>query len=56
MTYYVYKDRAGDYRWHLKAANNRLIAESGEGYRNKADCYAAIALVKGSASAPIKEV
>ena len=40
--------------WHLKAANNQIIAH-GEGYQNKADCLHAISLVKQSYSAPVKE-
>jgi uncharacterized protein YegP (UPF0339 family) len=56
MAYYIFKDRVGDYRWHLKAANGRVIADSAEGYRNKSDCLAAIQLVKGSAAAPVYEV
>jgi uncharacterized protein YegP (UPF0339 family) len=53
--YHLYKDTAGYWRWTLYATNNRKIANSGEGYFNKADCIAAINLVKGSGSAPIKE-
>lgn len=53
--YYLYKDAAGQWRWTLYAANNRKIANSGEGYFNKVDCIAAINLVKGSSSTPIKE-
>ena len=53
MAYYVYRDRVGDWRWHLKAANGRIIADSGEGYANRADCLAGIALVKGSSAAPV---
>lgn len=56
MSYYVYKDTAGLWRWYLEAANNRKIANSGESYHNKADCLSAIALVKGSAGAPVKEL
>ena len=56
MAYQVYKDAIGQYRWRLVAANGRRIADSGEGYNNKADCLAAIALVKGSANAPIKDL
>lgn len=37
------------------AANSRKIANSGEGYYNKADCLAAINLVKGSTNAPVYE-
>lgn len=36
---------SGQWRWRLRAANNEIIA-SGESYRNKQDCLAAIALVK----------
>ncbi|MGD9542783.1 MAG: YegP family protein [Methylocystis sp.] len=55
MHYHVYKDAANQWRWTLIAANNKKIANSGEGYINKADCLSAIELVKGSASAPIRE-
>lgn len=54
MTYYYFKDKAGEWRWHLKAANHEIIAQ-GEGYKNKADCLSAIELVKKSSSAPVKE-
>lgn len=37
-----------DYRWRLVADNGRIIADSGEGYRNKADCQHGINLVKGT--------
>ena len=56
MEYQVYKDTAGQYRWRLVAANGRRLADSGEGYQNKADCLAAINLVKGSANAPVKDL
>ena len=55
MTYHVYKDAAGEWRWRLLAANNRNIANSGQGYANKQDCLDAIELVKNSRSAPVKE-
>lgn len=56
MTYYVYKDANNQWRWYLKAANDRKIANSGEGYYNKADCLSAIELVKGSKDAPVYEI
>ena len=56
MTYYMYKDANGQWRWYLMAANNRKIANSGEGYYNEADCLAGIKLVQGSGSAPIKKL
>ena len=55
MAYYIYKDKDDKWRWHLKAANNRIIADSGESYHNKQDCLGAIALVKSSKDAPIHE-
>lgn len=53
MFYVVYKDQQSHWRWRLKAANNRIIADSGESYYNKSDCLAAIELVKNSKSAPV---
>lgn len=55
MAYWVYKDRAGYWRWRLVAANNRIVADSGEGYVNKQDCLHGIQLVKGSSQAPVYE-
>jgi uncharacterized protein YegP (UPF0339 family) len=55
MYYNVYKDAAGQWRWRLYAANYKIIADSGEGYFNKADCLSAIALIKSSTTAPIRE-
>jgi uncharacterized protein YegP (UPF0339 family) len=43
--FYMYKDSAGMWRWRLRAANQKIIADSGEGYINEADCRAAITLV-----------
>jgi len=53
MAYYVYKDAAGHWRWRLTAANNRIIADSGESYYNRTDCLHAINLVKSSSGAPV---
>jgi uncharacterized protein YegP (UPF0339 family) len=38
----VYQDRAGLWRWRLLAANNRIIADSGEGYASKANALRAV--------------
>ena len=53
MHYLIYQDTAYQWRWTLIAANGRKIANGGEGYYNKADCLAAIDLVKGSWQAPV---
>jgi uncharacterized protein len=55
MRYEYWKAHNGNWYWHLKAANHEIIAH-GEGYSTKENCLAAIALVKGSASAPLTEV
>jgi uncharacterized protein YegP (UPF0339 family) len=39
-------DRSGEYRWRLRAANSRIIAESGEAYRRERDAWRAIKTVK----------
>ena len=46
MTFVVYKDSANQHRWRLFAGNNRIIADSGEGYHNKTDCLHGIQLVQ----------
>jgi uncharacterized protein YegP (UPF0339 family) len=55
MAFYMYKDISGQWRWRLRAANNRTIADSGESYWNKNDCLSAINLVKGAFNAPVYE-
>lgn len=50
ITFTLYKDNAGQYRWTLYAANNRKIADSAEGYINKADARAMIDKIKAEAS------
>lgn len=56
MQYQVYKDSQNQWRWRLVAGNNRIIANSGEGYWNQQDCLNAIGLVKASGSAPVYQV
>lgn len=45
----IFKDSGGEYRWRLRADNNQIIANSGEGYVNKSDCRHGIELVKAQA-------
>lgn len=56
MAYFIYRDEQGYWRWRLRSANNRTIADSGEAYVNKGDCLAGIDLVKGSGPAPVYEL
>ncbi|WP_226467614.1 YegP family protein [Luteimonas panaciterrae] len=56
MYFKLYKDTGGYWRWTLYSANNRKIADSGEGYHNKSDAEAGINLVKSTGySTPVKE-
>lgn len=55
MFYTIYKDTSSQWRWRLVASNGRTIADSAEGYYNKADCLAGINLVKASSNAPVYE-
>ena len=53
MVFKIVPDKLGQYRWQLRAANNYIIAVSGESYLNKADCLYAIRLVKSAYVAPV---
>ncbi len=56
MVYFkLYKDTTGEWRWNFRSSNENIIADSAEGYRNKADCLNGINLVKGSSNAPVYE-
>ena len=52
----LYKDASGEWRWRLRHVNRNVIAESGEGYHNKADALQGIESVKENApDAPVQE-
>jgi uncharacterized protein YegP (UPF0339 family) len=42
----VYQDKKGEWRWKFRASNSKIIADSGEGYKDKKDCLHGIDLVK----------
>lgn len=44
-SFLIYKDKIGEYRWRYQSSNTKIIADSGEGYKNKADCWNGINLV-----------
>lgn len=47
----LYKDDRGEWRWRLFAANNSdVLADSGEGYKNKADAIRGASLVASVAN------
>lgn len=52
----MYKDKAGKFRFRLKAGNGEVIANS-ESYESKASCMSGIESVrKNSSDAPVVEV
>jgi uncharacterized protein YegP (UPF0339 family) len=56
MTFEMYKDRAGEFRWRLKASNGQVVATSGQGYGAKAECRHEIEQIqKNAATATITE-
>lgn len=50
----VYIDKAGEYRFRLKAKNGQIIA-AGEGYKAKKSCLNGIASIKKNADSKIVE-
>lgn len=57
MEYYIYLDPQGYWRWYLLETNgHRRIANSAGGFHDEQDCHDEIALVKGSADAPVYKV
>ena len=48
MKFETYVDSRIEWRWRLKADNGKIIADSGEGYKNYTDCLHAIDLVKST--------
>ena len=55
MYFVMYRDAQGFWRWTLYASNHRKVANSGEGYYNKADARHAIDLVASTKGAPVHE-
>lgn len=57
LQFEVYKDKRAGTWWRLKAANGRVIATSGEGYKAKADCLQGIKRIRdGAAAASLKDL
>lgn len=46
----IYQDGAGDYRWRFQSNSGKILAVSGEGYINRANCEHAIILIKRETS------
>lgn len=50
MTYKVsiYKTKRKEWRWKIKASNNRIIAASTESYKNRIDCRENLLMIKAA--------
>lgn len=56
LTFEVYKDSGGDYRWRLLTGEDVNIGMAPKGYKAKADCMKAIEAIKeGAAKAKVVE-
>lgn len=51
LTFEIFRDRADEFRWRLKASNGKIIAVAGEGYVDKRDCLAGIHSVQSAGQA-----
>jgi uncharacterized protein YegP (UPF0339 family) len=45
----IFQDNDGEYRWRFQSNSGKILAISGEGYNNRANCEHAIILIKREA-------
>lgn len=45
---HLYQDKNGEWRWRFIAKNQRLLANGGEGYKNRQDCIDSAEMVTGT--------
>ena len=53
LSFHIYRDAKGEYRWRLRAANGKVIADSGEGYVDKADCWSMADYIRKSVAGAV---
>lgn len=44
--FYIYKDKAEQWRWSFNAENGEIIGVSSEAYHNLVDCEYSVSLIK----------
>ncbi len=55
-SFQFYEDAAKEWRWRLKDGNHKIVADSGEGYKEKAECQKAAGLFTAlGPDAPVRE-
>ncbi len=42
MEFHIFKDKAGQWRWHLLGNDRHVVAESAHAYRDIADCRSSV--------------
>lgn len=55
MTFTLYADKVGEWRWRLTHSNGNILATSSEGYSSKAAAQKCIENVKACADSPVVE-
>ena len=46
MKFEIFEDRAGEYRWRLRARNGEPMARGGEGFTTKRSCLRSVERIK----------
>jgi uncharacterized protein YegP (UPF0339 family) len=54
LKFEVYQDAKEQYRWRLKAANGKVLATPGQGYKAKRDCLNGVERIKNDATTKLK--
>jgi uncharacterized protein YegP (UPF0339 family) len=49
MTFEIYKDKAGKFRWRLRSPNGQIVASGGEAFASKPSAKKAAERVKANA-------
>lgn len=56
MKFEMYRDNKKEWRWTLFARNGRIVADSGEGYKNRGHCKRMIQrIILGVQTAKVSE-
>lgn len=50
MEFEYYRDKKDEWRWRLVASNNKVVADSGEGYESENAVKEAIGRIRGGAA------
>jgi uncharacterized protein len=56
LTFTIYKDRSGKFRWRLKDGSGVEVGMANKGFETKADCQKSIdSIIAGAAKAKVEE-